>query len=87
MLGGTTGATDPTERDVQGLTLDITEEYSTSVGGNNIQSRDQLIYLTPDSAPTLKDKIVFDGGAWQIVNLVTVKPALTPVLYVLQVRP
>jgi len=88
VLGGTVGGTGPTSRDVQGITLDITEEYSASVGGNNIQSKDQLIYMMPaEPAPTLQNSVFFDDKSWNVVNMVTVKPALTPVLYILQVRP
>jgi hypothetical protein len=94
--GGTydpvTGETTPGGPDVEtafnGVPLNITEEYATEVGTQNIRVRDQLVYAEPGMPrPTMSDLVQIGTEWWQIVNIVEIAPGGLPLLYILQVRP
>lgn len=88
----TTGVNDPTLQEdtpFYGVAIAPTEEYTQSVGAQNVQLRDMLIYMEPGVIePRLSDAVVFSSDeVWQIVNKVEVSPSGDDVLYILQVRP
>lgn len=87
-----TGTTNPAgpgaEVNFNGVMLNIDQKYAQTIGTQNIELQDQLIYMEPSVAvPTIGDKVIIGGGTWSVVNVVVISPAGTPVLFILQVRP
>lgn len=86
---GPGGATDVT---IHGVKVAPTTEYTQSIAEGSVQSSDMLIYMEPSvKYPNLEDTIVIEDVSvtevWQIVNVQEIKPAATPLLYIVQVRP
>lgn len=73
---------------IKGLILDPDEEYIASVGGENIQAEDQLVYIGPAVEPETTDTVTMDGGdIWQVVHITKLAPGGVPLMYTIQVRP
>lgn len=93
-IEGTTtpGAGGQVDVPVFGVKIAPTVEYTQSIADGSVQSSDMLIYMEPSiKYPNLEDEIVIEDATvmevWQIVNVQEIKPANTPVLYIVQVRP
>lgn len=75
------------DTDFMGVLLAIDQDYSNTVGSENIQERDQLVLMEPGVVvPHMSDTVLIQGVRWQVVNILEHNPAGTPVLYILQVR-
>ncbi len=83
----TTGGNPPTQRKFQGVKIAPTTDYAQSVGTGMIEARDMLIYMEPAFEPKMDYSVETDGERWNIINIITEKPADVPILYILQVRP
>jgi len=86
---GTSTPADPgAETPFNGVMLNIDQKYAQTIGTQNIELQDQLIYMEPSVAvPTIGDKVLIAGETWAVVNVVVISPAGIPVLFILQVRP
>lgn len=92
VTGMISGGGDPTRVTFKGIKIAPTVEYSQSIGEQNVQARDMLIYMEPGKAfPTLTDRVEIEDDevieTWEVVNFQEIKPADVAVLYILQVRP
>ena len=60
------------------------------VGGvvrvSDVLSEDRGMIIDGSVEPTLTDKIIVDGGTWQILSIVVVKPTNIPIAYRLVTR-
>jgi hypothetical protein len=63
-----------------------TSQYAVSVGQDNIEVGDMLIYFQPLVPIALDAVIIIEGARWQVVNVQTIMPASTPLLYIVQIR-
>lgn len=79
----TPGATE--ELKTTGVLTSFTKTTETEFGGN-IVSGDMLLTLTAEVEPLPTDKTLVLGDIWQIVRILPVNPAGTPVCYKIQVR-
>lgn len=88
----TPGAGGQVDVPVFGVKVAPTTEYTQSIADGSVQASDMLVYLEPSvKYPNLEDVLVIEDATvmevWQIVNVQEIKPANTPVLYIVQVRP
>lgn len=80
------GPDQPVSITIRGVTLAPTEEYAGTVGFENIEKGDMLVYIQATAKPTLSSTIKVDERVWQIVNVQPVQPAELPLMYIVQVR-
>jgi hypothetical protein len=72
----------------------VVDNYSLrEIDGSNVQRGDQKLYLSAlnsdgdaITAPVLGSTATVNGAVWRVMEVETVSPAGTPVLYVLQLR-
>lgn len=94
---GTEGAYDPVTGEetegtpggsmqFMGLEMELTEEYTQSVGAGNVEASDLLIMASPNINPDPSDHIVIDEEIWDVVAVHRTKPGDTVLFYTLQVR-
>lgn len=88
VTGTTTLIGTGTETPFNGVTLSIDEKYAQTIGTENIQLRDELVYMEPSVVvPRLEDEVLIDGNPWEVVHVSRIAPNGIPLLYILQVRP
>ncbi|MGI0119690.1 hypothetical protein [Zooshikella sp. RANM57] len=83
-----TGKTTPgvTEKlETHGVLTSFTKTTETELGGNIIAG-DMLLVLTAEVEPLPTDQLLVNGEPWQIVHILPVNPAGTPICYKVQVR-
>lgn len=93
-LKRTTGAsTDPVTGVVTAGTADdqtttglLTPFPDRLIDGTRILASDRKLILSPEVRPLMTDKPVIGGQQWSIVQIDTIEPTDTPVVYMVQVR-
>ncbi|WP_163836870.1 hypothetical protein [Spartinivicinus ruber] len=68
-----------------GVLTSFTKTTETELGGN-IVAGDMLLVLSAEVEPLSTDKLLVNGEPWQIVRILPVNPAGTPISYKVQVR-
>lgn len=76
-----------------GLWQTRSEDYQVTgrgVGGvarvSDVLSQDRGLVIDGSVEPTLTDKIIFEGEAWQILSIVVIKPTSVPIAYKMVTR-
>lgn len=81
--GAVTGDSE-TDSTIKALITDFSDFH---IEGSAIQRGDKKVLIAGDiTAPTVKDKLTISGTEYMIINVNTISPAGTDVLYKLQVR-
>ena len=66
----------------------ITAGYTLRNPGIGIEAHDQLLYIEAGKiTPVMTDRIQIGSAIWSIINMETISPAGTAVLYTLHIRP
>jgi len=56
------------------------------IDGTRILSSDRRLILSNEQTPVMSDKVTVNGYDWTIIDIETVSPAGTDVIYICQVR-
>jgi hypothetical protein len=82
------GTFDPTLTPQDQPCVGVVSRFSArEIDGVRVLRSDRKVFLSAESAvPTIKHRLKTDDGVYQILEVVTMKPATVALVYVLQVR-
>jgi len=68
-------------------TTGIVKTYATKlIDGTRIQAGDRLLILDDTQVPDMTDQVLIGAEYWNIIDIMPVDPAGTPLVYFVQVR-